>query len=73
MSKIQIAELQEVNSELNLLSDRETSMVVGGYRNYFGNFDFTNIIQINSNINVQIAFNGDNFNLANLNNNANAS
>lgn len=75
MSKIQIAELQEVNSELNSLSDRETGAVVGGKRSVLNgiNLNLANIVQINNNINVQIAFNGDNFNIANLNNNAGAS
>jgi hypothetical protein len=79
MSKIQINELQ-ASSELNQLSDRETLTVVGGY-GYYGNkirnevvndIDIANIVQINNNINIQIAFGGDNYNVANLSNNAGA-
>ncbi|MDJ0590780.1 MAG: hypothetical protein QNJ72_12400 [Pleurocapsa sp. MO_226.B13] len=80
MSKIQFAELQETKSELNQLSSTETSAVVGGYNPYYrqirndivNDIDIATIVQINNNINVQIAFNGDNFNVANLNNNAGA-
>lgn len=80
MSKIQIAELKETKSELNLLDDHSTGEVVGGYGNYYrglrndiiNNINIATIVQINNNINIQIAFNGDNFNIANLNNNAGA-
>lgn len=77
MSRIQIAELEN-NAELNLLNDRETSAVVGGYdykklrNDIVSNINIANIVQINNNINIQIAFNGDNFNVANLNNRAGA-
>ena len=80
MSKIKFAQLQETNSELSTLSDRETGTVVGGNGYYrqirndiVNNINIATIVQINNNINVQIAFNGDNFNIANLNNNAGAS
>ncbi|WP_019505016.1 hypothetical protein [Pleurocapsa sp. PCC 7319] len=73
MSKIQIAELQELNSELSLLSDRETGTVIGGHRKRYFNFEFTNIVQINNNVNVQVSFGGDNFNVSVLSNDAGAS
>jgi hypothetical protein len=69
MSKIQITELQASQSELNVLDDRQTGTVVGGY---WKGFNFANVVQINNNINVQIAFGGDNYNWSNLNNNAGA-
>lgn len=80
MSKIQFNELATTKSELNLLSDRETGAVVGGYgydrnavRNYYAsNINIATIVQVNNNINIQIAFNGDNYNVANLTNNAGA-
>lgn len=79
MSKIQIAELRETSSKLNILNAQETSTVVGGYdynsgyrrevRNaYIG--DINIITQVINNINIQIAFGGDNFNVANLSNTA---
>ncbi|MGL5078164.1 MAG: hypothetical protein ACRDBG_20390 [Waterburya sp.] len=67
MSKIQITELQASQSELNVLDAHQTDTVVGGY---WEGFDFSNVVQINNNINVQIAFGGDNYNWSNLNNNA---
>ena len=79
MSKITFAELQKVNSEFNLLDERETTAIIGGrdyykkFRKSYGNINIVNVVQINNNINVQIAFNGDNFNVSNLNNNAGAS
>ena len=80
MSKIKFTELTATKSELNQLSDRETETVVGGYSDYYrdvrndivNNINVANIVQVNNNVNVQIAFNGDNFNVANLNNNAGA-
>ena len=80
MSKIQFNELQATQSELSTLSDRETGTVVGGNGYYrqirndiVNNINVATIVQVNNNINVQIAFNGDNFNFANLRNNAGAS
>ena len=82
MSKIQFGELQKTDSQLNQLSDRETANIVGGKRGGYyrkirnditNNINVATIVQINNNVNVQIAFNGDNFNIANLNNNAGAS
>lgn len=70
MSKIQITELQASQSELNLLDDCQTGNVVGGYKDL--GINLANIVQINNNINVQIAFGGNNYNVANLNNNAGA-
>ena len=79
MSKIKLTELQAPKSELNQLSDRETGAVVGGYDYYrelrndiVNNINIANIVQVNNNVNIQIAFNGDNFNVANLNNSAGA-
>lgn len=79
MSRIQIAELKETKSELNLLDDRSTGAIVGGYGYYqslrndiVNNINIATIVQVNNNINIQLAFNGDNFNIANLNNNAGA-
>ena len=79
MSKIKLTELQAPKSELNQLSDRETGAVVGGYDFYreirndiVNDINIANIVQVNNNVNIQIAFNGDNFNVANLNNNAGA-
>ena len=79
MSKIQLNELQTTPSELNQLSPRETASVVGGNSFYrqirndiVNNVNIANIVQVNNNVNIQIAFNGDNFNIANLNNNAGA-
>ena len=81
MSKIQFSELQKTDSQLSQLSDRETANVVGGGRgDYYrkirnditNKFNIATIVQINNNVNVQLAFNGDNFNIANLNNNAGA-
>jgi hypothetical protein len=69
MSKIQINELQESKSELNVLDDGQTSNVVGGYLD----FDIANIVQVNNNINVQVAIGGgSNYNWSNLGNNAGA-
>ena len=70
MSRIKIADLDQ--SQLEVLSDRETMAIIGGSKQ--GNtinfsINISPIFQINSNINVQIAINGDNFNLANLSNN----
>lgn len=79
MSKIQFNELQATQSELSTLNESETGDVVGGYgyyRNYrnevLNNINIATIVQVNNNINVQIAFGGDNFNVANLRNNAGA-
>jgi|GEM_PF-6938963 len=79
MSKIQFNELQATQSELSTLNESETGTVVGGYdyyRNYrnevINKINIATIVQVNNNINVQIAFNGDNFNVANLRNNAGA-
>lgn len=79
MSKIQISELQASQSELSQLNDCQTGKVVGGYGYYKGyrndianNIDIASIVQINNNINIQIAFGGDNYNVANLRNNAGA-
>ena len=79
MSKIKFAQLQATDSELSVLNHEETGAVVGGsdyYRQirneFISNINIANIVQINNNVNVQIAFNGDNFNVANLNNNAGA-
>ena len=80
MSKIQFNELQTTNSELNVLSDRQSTEIVGGYAGYYreirnevvNNINIANIVQVNNNVNVQIAFNGDNFNVANLSNSAGA-
>ena len=76
MSKIKITKLEKPQSELNLLSDRDTGEIVGGrnYRKQFrNNIKISTIVQLNNNINIQLAFNGDNYNLANLNNNAGSS
>lgn len=80
MSRIKFAQLQETNSQLSTLNEQETGAVVGG-RGYYrklrndirNSINIATIVQVNNNINVQIAFNGDNFNIANLNNNAGAS
>ena len=80
MSKIKFDELQVTNSQLSTLDEQETGAVVGG-RGYYrrlrndirNSINISNIVQINNNINIQLAFNGDNFNIANLNNNAGAS
>ena len=72
MSKIQIAELQKVNSEFNELSDREVGQIVGGRKirnRYFGGINIANTVQVNNNINIQIAFGGSNFNWSDLTNN----
>jgi len=84
MSKIQITELQASTSELNVLSDRETGNVVGGhgkgkgkgkglYKGVLSSLNLTNIVQINNNINIQVAIGGDNYNFSNLGNNAGSS
>lgn len=78
MTKIQVNELQTTQSEFNLLSDRQTSAVVGGnsfdreIRNTFGGINVSNIFQINNNISINIAFDGDIFNVNNQTNNAGA-
>ena len=80
MSKIKLNELQAPKSELSQLSNSETGAVVGGYGSYYrelrndivNDINIANIVQVNNNVNVQIAFNGDNFNVANLNNSAGA-
>jgi hypothetical protein len=71
MSKIQIAELEKVNSELNELNEREVGQIVGGRRG-FGGINIANIVQVNNNINVQVAIGGSNYNWSNLNNNGNS-
>jgi hypothetical protein len=68
MSKIQITELQNTESELNLLNDQDTGVVVGGYGDLGINIAVP--VQINNNVNVQVAFGGDNYNYSYLNNNA---
>ena len=81
MSKIKFTELQASKSELNQLSQSETGAVVGGFSSYYreirndivNNINIANIVQVNNNVNVQIAFNGDNFNVADLDNSAGAS
>ncbi|BAZ43775.1 hypothetical protein NIES4102_07770 [Chondrocystis sp. NIES-4102] len=74
MSKIQIAELATSTSELNVLSDRATGDIVGGYgKGWAKKLSFANIIQINNNINIQIAFGGSNYNWTNQGNNAGTS
>lgn len=70
MSKIQITELQASQSELNVLDDCQTGNVVGGYGDF--GINLSNLVQVNNNINVQIAFGGSNYNWSNLNNNAGA-
>jgi len=70
MSKIQIAELEKVNSEFNELNEREVGHVVGGYG--YGGINIANIVQVNNNINVQVAIGGSNYNWSNLNNNGNS-
>jgi hypothetical protein len=75
MSKIQIAELEKVNSELNELNEREVGQIVGGrnVRNrFFDGINIANIVQVNNNINIQIAFGGSNFNYSYLINNGNS-
>lgn len=77
MSRIKIAELKQV-SELKVLSDRETSAIIGGSEieneidlpeiNLSLSIDVSAIFQINNNISVQVAINGDNFNVADLSN-----
>lgn len=76
MSKIKITELKPNFSELKLLNERETSAIIGGSDmvneiNFF--IDVSTIFQINNNINVQVAINGDNLNLADLSNNVDLS
>ena len=71
MSRIQISELKQNASELKVLSERESGAIIGGNDtvdeiNLY--IDISTIFQINNNINVQIAINGDNLNLAELNN-----
>ncbi|MGL5796115.1 MAG: hypothetical protein ACRC06_17285 [Waterburya sp.] len=68
MSKIQITELQESKSELNVLDAHQTSTVVGGYGDLGINIAVP--IQINNNVNVQVAFGGNNYNYSYLNNNS---
>jgi hypothetical protein len=75
MSKIQIAELEKVNSEFNELNEREVGQIVGGrnVRNrFFDGINIANIVQVNNNINIQIAFGGSNFNYSYLINNGNS-
>ena len=75
MSKIQIAELEKVNSEFNELNEREVGQIVGGrnVRNrFFGGINIANIVQVNNNINIQIAFGGSNYNWSSLTNNGNS-
>ena len=80
MSKIKFTELQAPKSQLNQLSEQETGSVVGGFSSYYrelrndirNNVNVANIVQVNNNVNIQIAFNGDNFNVANLGNSAGA-
>ena len=76
MSKIKISELQVTKSELNQLSDGETSAVVGGngfraqLRNDIRN-QVVNNVQVINNVSVQVAIGGgDNVNVANLTNGA---
>lgn len=75
MSRIKIADLYQNACELEVLSDREIGAIVGG--NDTVNeinipINASIIFQINNNINVQIAINGDNFNVADLINNGEA-
>lgn len=73
MSKIQLTELKSTNSELNLLSDCETTAIVGGreVRNYWGGVNISNIVQINNAININLNFgNGDIYNTNILTNRA---
>jgi hypothetical protein len=60
MSKIQITELQESKSELNLLDDCQTGNVVGGYGDF--KLNLGNLVQVNNNITVQVALGGSNYN-----------
>jgi hypothetical protein len=69
MSKIQITELQETKSELNLLNDNDTNAVVGGYGD-FGGVNIAVPIQINNNINLQFSLFGDNYSYSNQSNNS---
>jgi len=71
MSRIQIAELEKVNSEFSELNDREVAQIVGGRNirnNYFGGINVNNTVQVNNFINVQIAFNGNNYSVGILTN-----
>lgn len=71
MSRIQIVDLNQNTSELRVLSDREISGIVGGedtVNEINIPINVSIIFQVNNNINVQIAINGDNLNLADLNN-----
>jgi len=63
MSKIQIAELQKANSELNDLNDREVSEIVGGggYNVNFGGINVNSTVQVNTPVIVQVAFGGSNY------------
>ena len=80
MSKIKFTELQAPESQFSQLNERETGSVVGGFSDYYrelrndivNNVNVANIVQVNNNVNIQIAFNGDNFNVANLGNSAGA-
>lgn len=69
MSKIKFAELQEVKSELSLLTRPQTSGVVGGRRNININpqINAAQIIQVQNVINVNLNFGGgDNTSVVNL-------
>lgn len=77
MSGIQIADLNQnaSKSKIEELSDRDTKAIFGGNEIISDtnvSVEVNNIFQINTNINVQIAINGDNFNLADLSNHVEA-
>ena len=73
MPIIKIADLKPNASELEILSERETMAIAGSYDtankiDFDVNVDVRTNIQINNNLNFQIAVNGNNFNLAELSN-----
>lgn len=68
MSKIQITELQETKSELNLLNDNDTGAVVGGYKDFGINININP--QFNIYNNFQFSLFGDNYSWSNQGNNS---